>query len=99
MLWKRISHQELKRKPTLRGKWETVFSGRHTDNFPKETRVVSVILQWPLATVTPGQRGKRRSSSPASHSKAKQSDGEIGDKEENSDKRSQVLCRYKICFS
>ena len=39
------------------------------------------------------QRRKGRSSSPASHPKAKQTDGEIGDKEENSDKRSQILCR------
>ena len=36
---------------TLRGKWEGVFSGRHTDNLPKETHVVSVMTQRPLATV------------------------------------------------
>ena len=41
-----------------------------------------------------GQRRKVRSSSPASHSKAKQTDGEIGDKEEHSDKRSEILCRF-----
>ena len=31
------------RKPTLRGKWESVFIGRHMDNVRKETHVVSVI--------------------------------------------------------
>ena len=42
------------------------------------------------------QRRKGRSSSPACHSKAKQTDGEKGDTEENScDKRSQILCRKK----
>ena len=42
------------------------------------------------------QRRKGRSSSPASHSKAKQTDREKGDKEESSDKGSQILCRYKF---
>ena len=41
------------------------------------------------------QRRKQRSSSPASHPKAKQTDGEEGDKEDSSDKRSQILCRNK----
>ena len=39
------------RKPTLRGKWESVFSGRHMDNVRKETHAVSVMTQWPLETV------------------------------------------------
>ena len=42
-----------------------------------------------------GQRRKGRSSSPAPNSKAKQTDGEKGDKEETSDKRSQIVCRNK----
>ena len=41
------------------------------------------------------QRRKGRSSSPASHPKEKQTDGEKGDKEDSSDKRSQILCRNK----
>ena len=41
------------------------------------------------------QRRKGRSSSPASNPKEKQTDGEKGDKEESSDKRSQILCRNK----
>ena len=51
----------------------------------------------PLASGNRGcsQRQNGRSSSPASHPKAKQTDGKKGDKEENSDKRSQILCRYK----
>ena len=36
--------------PALRGEWESVFSGRHTDNVPKETHVVSVMT--PLASGT-----------------------------------------------
>ena len=31
------------KKPALRGKWESVFSGRHMDNVPQETHVVSVM--------------------------------------------------------
>ena len=52
MLWKRFSYQESKkeRKPTLRGKWESVFSGRHTDNVRQETRVVSVMTHKSLET-------------------------------------------------
>ena len=40
-----------------------------------------------------GQRRKGRSSSPASHSKAKQTDGEKSNKEDSSDKRSQIADR------
>ena len=49
----RISHQESKqeRKPTLRWKWDSVFSGRHLDKVPKETHVVSVMTHKPLETV------------------------------------------------
>ena len=51
-----------------------------------------------------GQRQKGRSSSPASHSKAKQTDGEgqkssqgSGSKQENSLDKSEVPCQFKIC--
>ena len=43
------------------------------------------------------QRRKGRSSSPAFHPKAKQTDGKKIDTQENSDKRSQIMCRYKNC--
>ena len=72
--------------PTFRGKWKSVFSGRHTDNVPKETHAVSVMTQRPLATV----------GGDAPNSKAKQTDGEKGDKERSSDKRSQTVCRKKL---
>ena len=34
---------KMERKPTLRGKWENVFSGNHMDNVRKETHAVSVM--------------------------------------------------------
>ena len=39
------------RKPTLRGKWESVFSGRHMGNVSEETHAASVMTQEPLETV------------------------------------------------
>ena len=53
MLWKGDQSPRVKkeRKPTLRGTWENVFSGRHMDDVPKEARAVSVMTQWPLETV------------------------------------------------
>ena len=63
------------RKRTLRGKWKSVFSGRHIDNVSKETRVVSVTTQ-DSGNRGNCQRRKGRSSSLASHSKAKQTDGD-----------------------
>ena len=53
MLWKEDSSPRVKkeRKLTLRGKWVSVFSGRHMDCVPKETHVVSVMTSKPLATV------------------------------------------------
>ena len=41
----------MERKPTLRGKWESVFSGRPMDNVPEETHVVSLMTEEPLETV------------------------------------------------
>ena len=43
-----------------------------------------------------GARREGRSSSPAPNSKAK-TDGKEGNKDESSDKRSQILCRHKTC--
>ena len=52
MLWNGDQSPRVKkeRKPTLRGKWESVFSGRHMDNVPKETHVVSVMTSKTLDT-------------------------------------------------
>ena len=61
---------------TLRGKWESVFSGKHMDTVPEETHVVWIMTHKPLGNKGSGHRRKGRSSSPASHSKAKQTDGE-----------------------
>ena len=71
---KRISIQEFKkeRKPTLRGKCESVFSGMHMDNVQKETHSCSFshdkLVQGDMCG---GQRRKGRSSSPAPNTKAK----------------------------
>ena len=50
MLWNEDQLPRVKKetKPTLRGKWESVFSGKHMDNVPKETHAVSVVTLWPL---------------------------------------------------
>ena len=47
---KEFSHQESKkeRKHALRRKWESVFSGKHKDNVPKEIPVVSVMTFYKL---------------------------------------------------
>ena len=43
--------QKGNKSPMLRGKWESVFSGRHKDNVQKEIPLVSVMtLPWLLAT-------------------------------------------------
>ena len=46
-----VTKSQKETKPMLRGKWKSVFSGRHKDNVPKEIPVVSVMtLYWLLAT-------------------------------------------------
>ena len=106
MLWNEDQLPRVKKetKPTLRGKWESVFSGKHMDNVPKETHAVSVVTLWPLEARGKGQRRKERSSSPASHSKSKQTDGEgrkspqgSGKKQENSRDKNEIPCRFKFC--
>ena len=44
-MWKVEQSLKVKkeRKPTLKRKWESVFSGTHMDNVHKETHVVSVM--------------------------------------------------------
>ena len=45
MLWNegQLPRVTKETKPPLRGKWKSVFSGRHKDNVPKEIPVVSVM--------------------------------------------------------
>ena len=97
MLWKEDQSPRVKkeRKPTLRGKWESVFSGRHTDNVPKETHAVSVMTPRPLATVavTRDQKDDRFLPYPLRRQSRLT---EKGDKEESSDKRSQTVCRKNV---
>ena len=89
-------------KPTLRGKCESVFSGRQMDNVSKETPVVSVMTlywkQWWWSET------KRTIVFTASHAKAKQTDEEeqnpsqgSGNKQENSRDKSEHPCRFKFC--
>ena len=53
MFWNEDQSPRVKkeRKPTLRGKWESVFSGSHMDNVSKETHAVSVMTHWLPAAV------------------------------------------------
>ena len=98
----RISHQESKRKESLlREESGSVFSGRHMDNVPEETHVVSVMTQKPIGNSGKGQRQKGRSSSLASHSEAKQTEGEgqksskgSCNKQESSLDKSEIPCRF-----
>ena len=55
MLWNEDQLPRVKQetKPTLRRKWESVFSRTHMDNVPKETHVVSVM------TFYFGKKGQR----------------------------------------
>ena len=64
-----VTKCQRERKPTSRGKWASAFSGRHMDNVPKETHVVSV-MTMATGNSGAGQRWEGRSSSPASHWKA-----------------------------
>ena len=53
MLWKGFQSPRVnsETEPVFRGKWESVFSGRHQDNVPKDILVVSVMtLYFLLAT-------------------------------------------------
>ena len=45
-----VTKSQKETKPTSRGKWESVFSGRHMDNVPKETHVVPVMTHKTLET-------------------------------------------------
>ena len=84
------------RKPTLWGKWESVFSGKaHGQCFKGDSCSLSHD-KTASGNSGSGQTRKGRSSSPAPNSKAK-TDGEGGNRDGSSNKRSQILCRYKNC--
>ena len=72
-----ISHQESKRNESLgrKERWR-VFSVEGTWTVPEVTHAVSVIFTIVSGNSGAGQRSKWRSFSPASHSKAEQTDGE-----------------------
>ena len=108
MLWNGDQSPRVKkeRKPTLRGKWESVFSGGHKDNVPKETHAVSVMTHKPPGNSGEGQRRKGRSSSLAVPlHKAKQL---LTARDKNHPKdlvkvrkalldKSEIPCRFKFC--
>ena len=82
-------------KPTLRGKWESVFIGKHKDNVPEETHVVSVMTRKLLETVAKVRDEKddrlllhpfRRQNRLTARDKQR---------EESSLDKSEIPCRYK----
>ena len=89
-------------KSQKRGKRESVLSGRHMDNVPKETDVVSVMTNKYKETCTVVRDEKERPSSPAPNSKVKNGEGRekssktTGNREKSSlDKRREIPCRFQ----
>ena len=89
MLWKGVQSPRVEKetKRMLRGKWESAFSGFRHDP----------LLAFGNKSSGNSQRWKGRSSSPASHAEAKQTDGEeqkpsqwSGNKHENSKDKSEI---------
>ena len=102
----RSSHQESKRKESLRREesGRVSFSGRHMDNVPKETHVVSVMTLWPLETrakvrdekddrLLPHQIRKQNRLT----ARDKKSSQGSGSKQENSLDKSEFPCQFKFC--
>ena len=104
-MWKEEQSRRVRkeRKPTLRGKWESVFSGRPMDNVQKETHAVSVMTQWPPAAEAKARDKKddrllpdqiRRQRTDEGESKilknAKQQRGKLFRQ-----KKCEIPCRYK----
>ena len=80
----------------LRGKLESVFQWKAQGQCSKGIPVVLVMTLYQLLeteVVFRNVKGDRLLVHPIY--RQKQTDGEKGDKEESSDKRSQILCRYK----
>ena len=98
ILWKGVQSPRVKKetRPMLRGKWEC-FQWKAHGQCSKGDSCCFSHDSLASGNRASSHRRKGRSTSPASHSKAKQTDGEKGDKEENSDKRSVILCRYNNC--
>ena len=71
--------------PTLRGKWEIVFSGRHMDDVPKKTHDPS-----PAS----GNSGSGQSLLPHQVRRQRLT---VKKATKKKDKRSQILCRYTNC--
>ena len=98
MLWKGNQSPRVNKetKPMLRGKWESGFSDRHKDNVPKKTPVVSVMILQLLETEVVAVRDAKADRLHL-HPTRRQNrlTEKKGDKEESSDKRSQIVCRYK----
>ena len=98
MLWNEDQSSRVKRerKPTLRGKTEreSVFSGTHMDNVPKETHVVPVMTHKTLETEDKAIYEKDDRLLPHLFRQQKQTDGEgqkssqgSGSKKEDSKRR------------
>ena len=81
--------------PTLRGKCESVFGARHMDKIRKDTRVVSVMTDQHKETCANAKDEKGRSSSPALHSKAEQTDGEGQKSSKESSNKEEKLFGYE----
>ena len=106
VLWKEDQSPRVKKEKqlTLRGKWESVFSGRHMDNVSEETHAASVMAQWALETVALARDEKddrllphpiRRQRLTARDKKPSKESGNY--EESSSDKRSEIPCRFRIC--
>ena len=67
------------------------------DNVAKETHAVSIMTKLPLTTVAVIKDQKDDRFLPHPTRRQSRLTGEKSNKEENSDKRSQILCRYKKC--
>ena len=89
---------------TLRGEWESVLSGRHMDNVPEKTHVVSVMTSKTLETEDKvrGEQDDRLLLHPFEGEQ--QTDGEVqktskgsGSKQENAMDNSGIPCRFKFC--
>ena len=101
MLWKGDQSPRVKKKAHVERKVGECFQWQAHDHLiPEETHAVSVMTQRSLSK---GQKRQGRSSSPASHSKAKQTDGEeqkssqiSGSKQESSLNKSEIPCRFKF---
>ena len=101
-----ISYQESKKEtwPVLTGKCESLFHWKAHGQCSKVDSCSFSHDPQALGNKGKGQRRKGRFSSPASHSKAKRTDGEEQksshrscNKQENSRDKNEIPCRFKFC--